>query len=965
MPFYSNLLGSAGVNQPVTTYEISRSVRFNSADSAYLSRTPASAGNRKTWTWAGWVKRSQLGIDYIFTTTDVGASGAGYIRFANDVLAYWDATNASAGNILLTNAVFRDLSAWYHIVLAVNYSAAVAADRAKFYVNGIEQSYSSTNYPLTTEDSYFNDTTAHYIAGGPERINGYLADIHFIDGQALDPTSFGKFDANNVWQPKAYTGTYPGNSFHLDFSDNSSAAALGTDTSGNGNDWTVNNFSIESVLYSGYFDVLPVNSTYPFTSSYFSAYVNTSTGVITDLAWVGAYRSSGTVTWTPPAPIPVTSSIDVYGGSYNNSGTAYTITVTYTDLSTSTFSSSSGSNNWVDRLSASVSGKSIQSISVDATSWAQLCAVRIDGTFLVDALPSDNDSLVDSPTNGDQTDTGAGAGGEVRGNYATWNPLYQPTHTYSNGNLDVTTNSAGYVPVFGSMFTPAGFGKWYWEITINTSASYHMIGALSSDDATLQGTNGIPGYQYRGWNNYIGYDGSVVITSGLGAAGNATSTANIGDVVGVAFDADNGTVRIYINGVAQGAGNQFTSVSSSVGWTPAVSAYDFTANSYTINTGQRPFAYTAPSGYKALCTTNLEPPTIADGSQYFQVIKYTGNGTTQTLPNINSEPSSGLNFSPDLVWVKARSNVISHFLYDTVRGFSNGNALELRSNQTNAEGVPGAASTGLTAFNSDGFSLGSDGGANTSSATYVGWTWDAGSSTVSNTDGSITSQVRANPTAGFSIVTYTGDGAASGTIGHGLNVAPQMIMVKNRDVTDEGAVYHVGVDATNPQNYFLTLFSTSNGANARSDTGAMWNDTAPTSSVFSVGTEDNVNASTEDYIAYCFTGVDGYSSFGSYTGNGSADGPFVYTGFRPRWLLIKNIDGAASWTLLDSRRLGYNGANSLLFPDIAGPEAPGEYVDLLANGFKSRGANVEFNNNTQTYVYAAFAEHPFQYARAR
>ena len=223
-------------------------------------------------------------------------------------------------------------------------------------------------------------------------------------------------------------------------------------------------------------------------------------------------------------------------------------------------------------------------------------------------------------------------------------------------------------------------------------------------------------------------------------------------------------------------------------------------------------------------------------------------------------------------------------------------------------------------------------------------------------------------TAGFSIVTYTGDCAASGTIGHGLGVAPQMIMVKNRDVADDGAVYHIGTDATSPENYFLKLFSTSNGTAARSDTGAMWNDTSPTSTVFSVGTEDNVNASTEDYVAYCFAPVDGYSSFGSYTGNGSNDGPFLYTGFRPRWVMLKRVDfSPVNWFVIDTARQEYNDATPrILFPSSSLAETPAAAFDILSNGFKIRTAAGSYiNNSGGTFIYAAFAESPFQYARAR
>ena len=279
-------------------------------------------------------------------------------------------------------------------------------------------------------------------------------------------------------------------------------------------------------------------------------------------------------------------------------------------------------------------------------------------------------------------------------------------------------------------------------------------------------------------------------------------------------------------------------------------------DSASLNFGQRPFAYTAPSGFKALCTTNLPEPTIADGSTAMDVALYTGNGSTQTI--------SGLNFSPDLVWIKNRANgLTAHRLCDTVRGATK----EIYSNETDAEATD---ANGLTAFTSDGFSVGSSGGVNGSSNGIVAWTWDAGSSTVTNTEGSITSQVRANASAGFSVLTWTGQTAA-GTIGHGLGVAPSLIICKARSNAQSWGVYHKDTGINN----YLLLDSTG----ASTAYSGIWGSSAPTSTVFGVpGNVGLNNNNTWTYVAYCFAPVAGYSSFGSYTGNGSAtDGPFVFT----------------------------------------------------------------------------------------
>jgi hypothetical protein len=267
----------------------------------------------------------------------------------------------------------------------------------------------------------------------------------------------------------------------------------------------------------------------------------------------------------------------------------------------------------------------------------------------------------------------------------------------------------------------------------------------------------------------------------------------------------------------------------------------------------------------------------------------------------------------------------------------------------------------LTSFDSSGFTVGSDSDVNGSTYPIVSWTWDAGSSTVTNTAGSISSQVRANATAGFSIVTYTGTGS-NATVGHGLGVAPQLVIVKRRNAVYDWIVGHTSLGGWG---YWLYL----NLTNAKDGPiSTIFQSTAPTSTVFSVGTSQYTNGSSGTFVAYCWAPVAGYSAFGSYTGNGSSDGPFVATSMRPRWLMVKRTDtfNAADWVIVDAARIGYNIDNKFLFPNGSYAEsAGGTSFDLLSNGFKARGTNAEINASGGTYVYACFAESPFQYARAR
>ena len=335
--------------------------------------------------------------------------------------------------------------------------------------------------------------------------------------------------------------------------------------------------------------------------------------------------------------------------------------------------------------------------------------------------------------------------------------------------------------------------------------------------------------------------------------------------------------------------------------------------------------------------------TIDDPSAYFQTTLYTGSGgSTQSVVN-----GGNSDLQPDLVWVKNRTDARWHRLVDSSRGASK----NLYSNETDAEGTEAS----VTAFNSDGFSLGTDTGSdgwNEDGDAHVAWQWKAnGGTTASNTDGSITSTVQANTTAGFSIVTYTGNSTAGATVGHGLGVVPNWIIVKDRDAAKNWVNYHesIGNDRS------ITL----NTSDAQSASTDHWNNNTPTSSVFYLGDYSHVNT-TDDYVAYCFAEIQGYSKFGSYNGNGNANGPFVYLGFKPAWLIIKRTDASSDgWYIFDSTRSPTNLVDKAFRANVNNAES-GESIDLLSNGFKHRiGANNNFNNASGTYIYMAFAESPF------
>jgi hypothetical protein len=368
-----------------------------------------------------------------------------------------------------------------------------------------------------------------------------------------------------------------------------------------------------------------------------------------------------------------------------------------------------------------------------------------------------------------------------------------------------------------------------------------------------------------------------------------------------------------------------------------------------VNFGQRPFLYTPPTGFVALNTYNLPTSTIVKGNTVMDATTYTGTGAIQSITN-------AAGFKPDLLWVKGRSRVSFHDIVDSVRGVN----LALSSNSTNAE-ITGSF---ITSLNSNGFTL----PANTTSDTYftnvsgdtmVGWQWQAGQgSTSSNTNGNVTSTVSVNASAGFSVVTYTVTTTPSMTIGHGLGVAPQLIIEKRRDGAANWDVYTAATGNTGR----LILNSTS----AFDVQAGVWNNTSPTSTVFSQQGNGGWHAVGSTCVAYCWTPIAGYSAFGSYTGNGSADGTFVYTGFRPKFVMFKISSAAGNWFIRDTARDVYNASTTSLYPNLSDAEnAAAAAVDILSNGFKLRNSTSGVNGSGETLIYAAFAESPFRNSLAR
>jgi len=789
-------------------YAVRNSLRFRSSASAYLNRTPASNATSTTLTISTWVKRGTLGSTLVLIA-DGASSFTSNVYFNSSDQLVWQIGNQSSTNYsLITNAVYRDPAAWYHIVCVANTTNATSTNRLLLYVNGVQvTSFSSSSYPTQNFSGGWTTSFSWRISsnssGNPFYYDGYQAEMNFIDGQALTPSSFGAYDTNGVWQPAKYTSTYGTNGFYLTFGNTTSTTTLGYDTSGNSNNWTTNNIS------------LTAGSTY--------------------------------------------------------------------------------------------------------------------------------DSMTDSPTV-----TSASVA-----NYAVLNPLAPSggnRAALSNGNLKIAGNTLGIWGTYLSTIAVSS-GKWYAEFTI-AGGLYNSIGILAVNPipSGYSSDNQYPGvfangYSYQSDNGHTVHN-NVSIVYG--------ATFTTGDVIGVALDLTAGTLTYYKNNTSQGTA--YTSLSGTFAFAVAVAD---SASVINVNFGQQPFTYTPPTGFNALNTYNLPTPTIANGALYMAATTYTGNSSTQSISD-GGNNTIGTTFQPDFVWVKNRSSVSSHILVDAVRGAAN----VLVSNVTSAEqNLPNY----VTSFNSNGFSVGTgSGGAvvdiNQNGQSYIGWQWKAAGSTASNTNGSITSTVSANTTAGFSVVTYTGTGVAAATVGHGLSAAPQMIFTKMRSSSVANwNCWHTGIST----NQVIYLNSTS--AAATPGTGINWN---PTSTTFRVDPDGGYgsNASGVTQVAYCWTPIAGYSAFGSYTGNGSTDGPFVFTNFRPRWLMIKNSSSSGDdWILFDSSRNTYNVTDLNLRPNTSAAESSqsANYLDLLSNGFKIRGTSAGTINASQTYIYAAFAENPFNYSRGR
>ena len=928
--FASNIITS---DSALGSAKIQKSLRFNSSDSSYFLRTPSSNGNRQAWTFSTWVKVTDPAngsYQTIFSTNNSN-------NYSINGTYLWFSTTGELGlsmgsgtYYVQTTNKFRDVGSWLHVVAYIDTPQGTASDRVKLYVNGEEQTdLSYSNYPTQNYSTQVNNQTQHTV--GARRynsidtwFNGYLAETNFIDGQSLDASYFGFTDPQTgIWMPKKFTPNKINN---------------GTTWSSNATTSNLAGGNIADVFDGDTYDSATINSSDASNNHFTLSSVNVNASKVT--VYVSNSGSDITV-YINGSSVGTVSS----GDMSNNVSIPFSFTFTETIVSTIKVQRGGSTSGWVIYgislddvmlIDGNTSNIGVNGFRLDYSDNSSTAALGTDksnngndwtANNLSVTAGEDNDSVIDTPSN----------------NFCTLNPLYLTATgaNISNGNLDYKSDS-NYSIAAGNFSLKTG--KWYWEITITAalSGSNGQINGIvrgehpNSNAYVSYDTNGNVygiGYVYNGSIQGASPDGSTNAPGGT--SGLATYTED--DVLGFASDIENGTLSFYKNGSLQ---TTITGLNS-YDWFPAGSGYG-TSSTCSFNFGQRSFTYTPPTGFKALNSKNLLPDSsLTKPQRHFETLLYTGNGTT-------GQSITGLEFKPDFVWIKSRSFANNHHLFDILRGTDK----ILRSSSNEAEST---VTDVMSSFNNGGFTVKEGGGNNATNddgSTFVAWCWKAGGAGVSNTEGDITSSVSVNEEAGFSIVSYTGNGSNGQTVGHGLGKKPAWIILKNRDASQNWRVWHKELASDGSKRLLLDAM------NASEDAGFL-NDTAPTSTIFTLGNADDAwNSNGDKFIAYCWAEIPGYSKFGSYKGNGSTNGTYVHLGFKPAFIITKQTNSTGSWFIFDNKRNGYNEIEPYVMSNSSNGDATDLGWDILSNGFKNRNSYSATNGSGNTFVYMAFAEQP-------
>ena len=947
-------------------YEVERSLRFNSGDSPELTRTPSGAGNRKTWTLSFWVKISNddLGSHGFLFSTGADSSNKVQINLeSSNRLTFEAKSGGSTQAYIRPSNNLRDISAWYHFVIRVDTTDSTSTNRIKIYINGTQQTDLALNtFPSEDAEFEWNKAQEHNIGKrtySSNYFNGYLAEINFIDGQAYDSSYFGKTDPlTGQWIPKKYVGNYGTNGFYLNFSDNSSTSALGTDSSGNSNNFTVNNLSVSAGNGNDSSVDTPTNNfpTWNFlytedqtggTTAYSEGNLklNTTTASGNGNLYPFGFTSFGArsgkwyaefVSDTGNHAVGIANNGQLDSDVTSNPYGAY--------ANTSFIYTNSGeirTNDGNLTNQASYGSGDIIGVAMDLDNMKLY--FHKNGTYInsgnpstgsngytIGSLPSGKtgDYIFSCGSNGassvgvfanlGQIKTASTSYADAEGigsfNYpvptgfkalCTAN-LPDPTITLPNRHFDTLlyTGTGSTQSITGLNFQP----DWVWLKSRSQSHNHGVIDSVRGRAAIMFPNSSSAEMTSTATQDLVSFDAP---TSGNNGG------ITVGTVNNLSSSNDNGTTIVGWNWNAGDADSKTYKVKVVADSTD-----------YGHGTGSNKYQFFKSDGTTGFGTNGVDLDLEEGGTYIFDW----SDSSAQNHPIRFSLTNDGTHSSGTSAGTE----------------YTTGVTKDDSAYKTTITIASGVANLFYYCQNHSGM------GAEINTNTTKGST---------NFDGGIQSVAKANTTSGFSIVTYTGNGSAGATVGHGLGVVPKIVIVKRRNSSDDWRINIGPILGSGKEGHSVKWNSTGGEA----DTNNLFNSTNPTSTVFTIGDSTDLNANTSTYLAYCFSDVASYSKFDKYVGNGSDNGTFVFTGFRPAWLLMKNVSsGSTNFILKTAKIQTHNEMLAALQSNRPDAEQSSlSTVDFLSNGFKIRNNGSFTNTNGDTYIYWCFAESPFKNARAR